>query len=234
MTSKRALALSLILLILASCNQQGVRSFWKDHSIDYTDIQAAEDQFAQYAELAVAAPEKDALASLECLFKQLKKDEVAYYIYADWMAGAFYNLLSPCRSPLLFTRAVEHMVKDGIMTEGSYQSFLRQRDWIQYNLPGAPATVPGYPAFTEPTLVLVLDLSCPSCRKALEQLSADTRWAGVRRVAVCCGDGPHPAVPGWDYLFPEDANTVFDPHLTPIYFVVAADGTVESGYTPAL
>ena len=234
MTSKRALALSLILLILASCNQQGVRSFWKGHSIDYTDIQAAEDQFAQYAELAVAAPEKDALASLECLFKQLKKDEVAYYIYADWMAGAFYNLLSPCRSPLLFTRAVEHMVKDGIMTEGSYQSFLRQRDWIQYNQEGAPATVPGIASFNDRTLVLVLDLGCSSCRPALEKLGGDPQWSGLRHVAIGCGYGPVPAVPGWEYLTPENAAVVFDPRLTPIYFVVGADGVVEVPYSLAL
>ncbi len=233
MSSKRVLALSLILLILASCNEQGVRSFWKTHSIDYSDIDAAERQFADFAELAVAAPEKDGLAALDGLFKQLKKDEVAYYIYADWMAGAFYNLLSPCRSPQLFTRAVEHMVKDGVMTEGSYQNFLRQSDWIQFNQKGAKATVPGV-SIRERTLVLVLDLSCSSCREALEKLGGDQRWIGLRHVAVGCGYGPVPTVPGWEYLTPENASAVFDPRLTPIYFVVGSDGRVEVPYSLAL
>lgn len=233
MSSKRALALSLILLILASCKEQGVRSFWNTHSIDYSDIDAAEEQFADFAELAVAAPEKDGLAALDGLFKQLKKDEVGYYIYADWMAGAFYNLLSPCRNPLLFNRAVEHMVKDGIMSEGSYQSFLRQREWIQYNQKGSKATVPGL-SIRERTLVLVLDLGCSSCREALEKLGSDQQWEGLRHIAVGCGRGPIPTVPGWEYLTHEEASVVFDPKLTPIYFVVGADGTVEVPYSLAL
>lgn len=222
-----------MLLCLVSCHEQGIRSFWKTHSIDYTDIDAAQDQFAAFAEQAVAAPEKEALAALDVLFDQLKRDEVAYYIYADWMAGAFYNLLSPCRSPQLFSRAVERMVKDGVMTDTACESFVRQRDWIQYNQAGRPATVPGL-SFTSRTLVLVLDLGCSSCREALEKLGADPRWEGLRQVAVGCGYGPVPTVPGWEYLTPENAAVVFDPRLTPIYFVVGADGVVEQSYTLAL
>ena len=234
MSSKKALAPALLLFILISCNQQGIRSFWKDHSIDYSDIDAAQEQFADFAESAVAAPEKEALASLDVLFDQLRKDEVAYYIYADWMAGAFYNLLSPCRSPQLFSRAVDRMVKDGVMTDSACESFLRQRDWIQYNQKGRPATVPGLSPVTDRTLVLVLDLGCSSCREALEKLGTDTRWTGLRHVAVGCGYGPVPAVPGWDYLTPENASEVFDPRLTPIYFIVGSDGLVEEPYSLAL
>jgi hypothetical protein len=51
---------------------------------------------------------------------------------------------------------------------------------------------------------------------------------------VGCGYGSAPDVPGWEYVYPENANSVFDIHMTPVYFVVAADGTVESGYTLAL
>lgn len=234
MSSKGALLLSLMLIGLVSCQGQGIRSFWKTHSIDYSDIDAAQDQFADFAEQAVAAPEKEALAALDVLFDQLKKDEVAYYIYADWMAGAFYNLLSPCRSPQLFSRAVERMVRDGVMTDTACESFVQQRDWIQYNQAGGPATVPGLSAVTSRTLVLVLDLGCSSCREALEKLAADPRWAGLRRVAVGCGYGRVPAVPGWEYLTPEEASVVFDPRLTPVYFVVGADGRVEQSYTLAL
>lgn len=231
---KHAVEIILCLALLMGCQASDIRGYWNTVPLLEGDISLSEDRFARFAELAAEAPEADALAALDVLFDRLKQDTVACYVYSEWVDGAFYSLLSPCRNAALYSRSVDRMLSDAVLDRNDCEPFLKKRDWIQYNLPGAPATVPGYPAFTEPTLVLVLDLSCPSCRKALEQLSADTRWAGVRRVAVCCGDGPHPAVPGWDYLFPEDANTVFDPHLTPIYFVVAADGTVESGYTPAL
>ena len=234
MSSKKALAFTLMLLTLISCHQQGIRSFWKTHSIDYSDIDAAQEQFADFAELTVAAPEKEALAAMDVLFDQLKKDEVAYYIYADWMVGAFYNLLSPCRNPQLFTKAVQRMIKDGVMTDTACEPFLRQRDWIQYNKAGQPATVPGLTAFDGRTLVLVLDLGCSSCREALEKLGADPRWTGLRHVAVGCGYGPVPSVPGWEYLTPDDASVYFDPRLTPIFFIVGPDGLVEEPYSLAL
>lgn len=231
---KRTLVLAGMLLALLSCGQGGIRSFWKTHSIDYSDIQAAEDQFADFAELAVAVPEKDALAALDVLFDQLKKDTVAYYIYSDWSAAAFYNLLSPCRNATLFSKCVDRMVADAVITRSACEPFQHQREWIQYNLAGSQATVPGLSMFDERTLVLVLDLSCSSCRQALESVGEDPQWADVRRVAVGCGYGPHPTVPGWDYLFPENASAVFDPRLTPIYFVVAPGGQVEIPYSLAL
>ena len=235
MSSKRAFTLLLLILTLVSCQEQGIRAFWKTHSIDYSDIDAAEDQFADFAEQAVAAPEKDALAALDDLFDKLKRDTVAYYIYSDWMSAAFYNLLSPCRNAGLFSRAVERMVADGIVSPGTVEPFLRQRDWIQYNQQGELATVPGITSFDERTLVLVLDVGCTSCRQALETVGGDPRWTNVRRVAVCCGYGPRPDVPAWEYLFPDEkAATVFDPRLTPIYFVVAPGGNVELPYTLAL
>ena len=56
----------------------------------------------------------------------------------------------------------------------------------------------------------------------------------MKKLAVCLGYGPEPAVPGWDYLFPENGSAVFDIGMTPVCFVVAADGTVESGYSLVL
>lgn len=230
---KRASFILLGILLLLACGRQGIRYYWDTHSTDYADIRAAEDQFAAFAELAVEAPEKEALAALDRLFDQLKQDEVGYCIYADWMAGAFYSLYSPCRSPLLFSKAVDRIVADGIVPNGLYEQWVRQRGWIQYNQVGEPATVPGLITFEGRTLVLLLDLGCPSCRAALEVLGADTRWAACRHVAVGLGFGPEPDVPGWEYLHTEESAAVFDPHLTPVYFVVAADGTVEIPYTPA-
>ena len=203
----------LCLALLAGCQAAGVGNFWEKHSIDYTDIRAAEDQFADFAELAAAAPAEEAFAALDDLFDQLKQDTVAYYLYSEWMEGAFYNLLSPCRSAALYGKSVDRIVADGVLTENDYAPYLR---------------------IDARTLVLVLDLGCPSCREALEKLGGDPQWEDVRKLAVGLGYGPHPDVPGWEFLFPENGMAVFDIGMTPVFFVVAADGTVERGYKLAL
>ena len=195
----------LCLALLAGCRASGVGDFWNTHSIDYSDIHAAEEQFADFAELTIPAPEEDALAALDVLFDKLKQDTVAYYLYSEWMDGAFYNLLSPCRNATLYGKAVDRMAADGILTPNEM-------------IPGETYE----------------NMSCPSCREALEKLSADPQWNGVKKTAVCLGYGPEPAVPGWNYLFPENGSAVFDIHMTPVYFVTAPDGTVERGYTLAL
>lgn len=231
---KRTFIAVLCLALLAGCRASGVGDFWNTHSIDYSDIRAAEEQFADFAELTIPAPEEDALAALDVLFDKLKQDTVAYYLYSEWMDGAFYNLLSPCRNATLYGKAVDRMAADGILTPNDCEPYLQRREWIQYNLEGTQAVVPGWVPTSTRTLVLVLDMSCPSCREALEKLSADPQWNGVKKTAVCLGYGPEPAVPGWDYLFPENGSAVFDIHMTPVYFVTAPDGTVERGYTLAL
>lgn len=223
----------LCLALLMGCQTSGVGNFWEKHNIDYSDIHAAEDQFADFAELAASAPVEDALAALDELFDKLQQDTVGYYIYSEWMDGAFYNILSPCRNADLYGKAVDRIVADGILTENDYAPYLRRREWLGYNLEGTQAFVPGT-TFDTRTLVLVLDLGCSSCREALEKLGADPQWEDVRKLAVGLGYGPHPDVPGWEFLFPENGTAVFDIGMTPIYFVVAADGTVESGYALAL
>lgn len=222
------------LALLAGCRAADVSTFWDSHSIDYSDIRAAEDQFADFAELAVSAPEQEALAALDVLFDKLKRDTVGYYIYSEWMDGAFYTLLSPCRNAVLYGKAVDRIVADGILEPYEYEPFLQKREWIQYNQEGTKAIVPGISRFDARTLVLVLDLGCPTCREALETVAANPQWSNLKKLAVGLGYGPRPEVPGWEYLFPENGTTVFDLHMTPIYFVVAADGTVESGYKPAI
>jgi len=224
----------LCLVLLAGCQTGNVLTFWDGRSIDVENMDAAEQQFADFAELAASAPEQDALAALDILFDKLMQDPVAYYVYADWMDGAFYSLLSPCRSDVLYGKAVERMMTDGIMEEGIYAPCLKRLEWMQYNLEGAKAIVPGCSHFDTRTLVLVIDLGCPSCREALEKLGTDPAWSGTRKIAVGLGDGPQPAVPGWEYLFPENGMALFDKSMSPVYFVVASDGTVEKGYTLAL
>lgn len=223
----------IFLALLTGCQVAGVRSFWKTHSIDYTDIQAAQDQFADFAELAAAAPLDEALEAVDVLFDKLKQDTVGYYIYCDFVDAAFYNILSPCRSAAIYSKAVDRMLADGILTPLDYRPYLQRREWILYNVPGGMATVPGA-VISGRTLVLVIDKGCPSCREALGILSSSPEWEGLRHIAVCLGYGPSPDIPGWEYLEPENASAVFDTGMTPIYFVAAADGTVETGYTLAL
>ena len=224
----------LCLALLAGCQASGIRGYWNDVPLLEKDLSVSEDRFARFAEQAVSAPEEDALAAMDDLFDKLKQDSVAYYIYSDWMAGAFYTPPSPCRSAALSTKAGDRMAADGILGPDECEPFLREREWIQYNREGAKATIPGLSTIDIRTLVLVLDLSCPACREALEVLAQDPQWNGANKLAVGLGYGPQPSVPGWEYLFPEKGNVVFDIHMTPVYFVVAADGTVERGYTLAL
>ena len=231
---KHSAVFFLCLALLTGCQASGIRGFWNDVPLLEKDLSVSEDRFASFAEQAVAAPEKEALAAMDDLFDKLKEDPVAYYIYTEWMDASFYSPLSPCRSAALYDKAVDRIVADGILTADECGPFLRNREWILYNREGAKATVPGISEFDARTLVLVLDMSCPSCREALQKLAEDPQWNDAKKLAVCLGYGPQPSVPGWDYLFPENGAAVFDIHMTPVYFVVAADGTVERGYTLAL
>lgn len=231
---RRMVSIFLFLTLLAGCREAGVQDFWRTHSIDYSDVNAAQDQFAIFAEKAVAAPEADALAAIDVLFDRLKEDEVAYYLYTDWIDDAFYHLLSPCRNAAVFAKAVERMAVDGILSEGECAPYLQKAGWIQFNQEGTPATLPVVVPQGMRTLVLVLDLGCPSCREALTVLAGKPEWADCRHVAIGCGPGARPDVPGWEYYFPDNATDIFDPHLTPVYFVVSPDGKVEIPYALAL
>lgn len=237
----RILVVSIIgICLLSGCRNagkkakplDGVAAFWEGTVLLEDDISLSEDRFADFAQLAVEAPEDEAFAALDRLFDRLKaEDEVAYYVYSGWIDGAFYNLLSPCHNAKLYTHAVDRIVSDGVLTEDECTPFIRRRNWVQYNQAGEPATVPGI-TVSERTLVLVLDQSCPSCHEALTSLAQNSEWAETRRVAFCCGYGPVPTVPGWEYVAGD--NSVFDPKMTPIFFVVAADGSVETPYQLAL
>ena len=200
---RRSTFIFLLLAVLAGCRENAnVADFWNTHSIDYSDIDAAQDQFARYAEQAVAAEKTDALASMD--------------------VAALYG------------KAVDRIVTDGILSKNEYARFEQNLKWIGFNRVGESATVPGVELDGRRTLVLLLDPGCPSCREALTVLAEKPEWADVRRVAVVCAPGPDPDVPSWDYYYPEDATDVFDPSLTPMYFVISADGVVESTYKPAL
>lgn len=224
----------MALLLAYGCGRTTVKGFWNSHSTDLTDIRAAEDQFADFAELAVAAPESEAIAELDILYNFLAGNEVLYYIYSSWMEGAFYSLYSPCRNSALFSHAVERMLKDGVMTMEDIEPLARERSWMENNLPGQEATVPGVLLDGRRTVVIVLDFGCSSCHKALTELKSNPICKDNRLVAINCGKGPVPDVPGWEYYSPDNAEAVFDPHMTPVYFIIAADGSVDTSYTLVL
>lgn len=231
---QRFLSIVLTLVLLTGCRETGIRGFWDDVPLIEDNLRVSEDRFADFAEKAVAAPEGEALAEFDSLFARLRGDEIAYRLYAEWVDGAFYSILSPCRNAAMYSRAVEHFVGDGIFYADEYEPFVRRRDWIVLNTPGSKAQVPGFAPDGTRTLVLVLDISCPSCREALTTLGADPRFVECRRVAVCCGDGPEPVVPGWEYIFPGNYEYFFDIKMTPVYFVISPSGEVEQTYTLAI
>ena len=108
-------AAALLTVVAVSCKSPSVKGYWDNHKPDITDIRAAEDEFAKFAELAVAAPEEDAHAEIDKLFDLLKADEVAYFVYTEWVVTAFYSSASPCRNCPLFVYSMERVLGDGII-----------------------------------------------------------------------------------------------------------------------
>ena len=239
MTRSIGVVCLLSLALIAGCRRGNtVRNYWDGVDITVTEAnyKQCQDRFAVFAKQAVSAPVNDALVAMDTLLTRLQQDEVSYYVYSEWIDGAFYSLLSPCRNAELYSKAVDRMALDGILSTSSLEPYLKKREWIQYNQEGLRATVPGV-SFSDShskTLILVLDMSCPSCREALTKMAFLPEWDGTRHIAVCCNYGPVPDIPGWEFISNNATSTVFDPAMTPVYFVVNADGIVEKPYTLAL
>ena len=233
-------AYAFLTLLLSGCKATGEKivsedlsRFWQGKTLLEEDIRLSEEQFADFAELAVAAPEEEALSALDTLFDRLKaEDEVAYYIYAGWMEGAFYHPLSPCRNLALFVHAVERISADGVLNEDERVPFERKRAWMQLNQVSTAAVPPEATDPERPTLALVLDLACPSCREALSRLAGE--YEGYRHLAFCCGRGPVPELPGWEYVPLVQGREWFDLEMTPFYYLIDPSGVVTQSYTPAL
>ena len=215
--------------------EKSLRAFYSSAPLLEDDIRVSEDRFADFAERCAAAPAEDALSAIDSLLDRLKaEDEVAYYIYAGWIEGAFYNPLSPCRNETLFTHAVDRIAGDGVLSEDECAPYLKKCHWMTLNRVGEKAVLPEPDAAGRATLVLVLDLSCPSCREALSTLGADPRFSGFRHLALCCGHGPLPEVPDWEYEVLDRYSEYFDLRATPFYYLIAPSGLVTLPYTPAL
>lgn len=237
---KRFPALAVLLAVLsAGCSHRGVAAFWDgvDVSVSAENFNAAQERFADFAELAVASPLNESVKGLDALFDRLSGDEVSYYIYEEWIEGAFYTLLSPCRNPDIFDAAAARMLSDG--KPGDLQERIASlRHWNSLNregsacsLPpltapdGTPVEVPGGQDCT----VLVVDVSCRTCTAAL----SSPVYGEGRRIAVCFGGKLLPDVPGWEYCFCPTVRDWFDTESAPFWFTVAADGTVTIPYTAA-
>ena len=222
---------TLCLAVLAGCHNSGIRGYWDNAPLLDDDIAVSEDRFAIFAELTTKASPEDALIEMDNLFNHLSENEVAYYLYPEWLDGAFYSIYSPCRNFSLYSRAVERIVSDGILPMDECEQYIRRRDWFSYNLVGDKATVPSYVPDGRRTLFMVLDLGCSSCRQALEAMGSRK---DVRKVAIGLGRGPVPETPDWEFILSQDLDALFDIHQTPAYFIVSEYGDVETTYTPVL
>lgn len=230
----RLLSVIIVLSILTGCRATGIRGFWDNVPLMEQDLRVSEDKYADFAELTLKVPVEDALAEFENLYGRLRQDTMSYYLYSEWLEEAFYNIYSPCRNAALFSRGVEHLIADGIMPADEYEPFVRKRDWMQLNLKGERAVVPGIETGCGRLLVLVLDITCPTCREALTSLGSNPDFADARHVAVCYGHGFQGEDPGWEFVFPENFTSFFDSQMTPVYFVVNETGEVEQSYSLAL
>ena len=236
---KRISALAILVVLLAGCRQSGVSAFWDgvDINVSADNYSEAEERFADFAELAVASPTEEALKGLDALFDKLRGNEVSYYIYEEWIEGSFYTILSPCRNAALFDAAAARMQSDGVLTDME-DRIASLRHWNSLNLEGARCSLPpltgadGSPVEVpdgQPCTILLVDVSCRSCTAALGGLSGGEG----RHIAVCFGGNRAPDAPGWEYCFSRSVREWFDPESAPMYFRVAADGTVTQPYTPA-
>jgi len=219
--------------VIPSEAKESVSGYWSRHPwrIEEGVVDLREDTFADFAEIAVAAPQAEAISALGALLDSLKaKDAVSYYIYSGWVEGAFYHPLSPCRNFDLFAYAVGRFETDGIFDADECRPFSRKRDWMALGREGETAITPEPDPAGRGTLVLVLDLRCPSCRRALASLGIDPRWEGYRRVALCCGPGPLPTVPDWEYRPVGNPDRYFDLEAMPFYYVIDPAGVIVQSY----
>ncbi len=226
-----SIAVSTVIL-LAGCTGTGeVRGFWKDIDITVTEdnYRSSQDRFAQYAELLVAAPQKEAAGALGELFKKLRTDEVSYYVYSEWMESAFHNYFSPCRNADLFGVAVSHFASDGILSKEEVARLQKLAAMDKLNRTGKPCTVPEGAEAGGSALYLVLDLDCRTCLQSLAAMSE--AYPEAEHIALCFGYSRTPEVPGWKYLRPDGMEDIFELAAAPFWFLTDEHGKVTIPYS---
>lgn len=233
----RVLIILASLAIISGCRDtSGIRGYWSSRDLDLENVAAAEDQFTDFVELAVKAPEKDARAAIDHLLKKAGRDTVTYLVYADWIARGFSTLASPCRNCGLFVYAADKILSKGILDGYSAEDFRQRREFCLYNRVGDKIELPetmdddGIASLDGRTLFLVVDQDCPTCRESLQKFLSP-KWEGTALTALCYGHGPLPSVDRWECRRISGEQTIIDTRQAPFYFVAAPDGTIEITYT---
>ena len=226
------------LALFSACSPRSVAGYWKDGVPDVReDMGKVRSSFREFASLASKSGPDEASAELGRLLDALSRDTVAYYVYTDLAASAFYPLESPFRSDTLMGTLAGRLTTDWVLTPSDAAPYLEMYAFTLLNRKGAPARLPhlrtleGRPLTIsgEDAVVAVIDLSCPQCRDALQRCPARP---SERKIAVCMGSGPGPELPDWEVCIPEaDAHEIFDIAQTPFYFRTGGDGTVSQTYT---
>ena len=235
---KTAFLLTLVML-LSGCKGPGARSYWDTHSTDVEDYRVSEEEFADFAELTLAMSPEKAREEIDRLYEKIGDDAVSYIIYSEWIAGAFYSMLSPCMDKDLYVYAADRMLRERVLDDYDLEVVGLRRENCLHNRKGMTAEIPALwdregnemtVPLVQKTLFLVVDQDCPSCTEAMTRFISP-QWADTWLIALCIGRGPLPVEPGWDcYLMDRDQRFI-DTSASPFYFVTAADGTVETGYT---
>ena len=234
-----ALTLAALAAIISGCHDNsGIRGYWSSRTLDLENISAAEDEFTDFVELAVQAPEKDVFVAVDRLLKKASKDEVTYLVYTDWIIRGFSYIASPCHSCAIFIHAADKILSQGIVGEYEAEEVRRNREFCRHNQMGSKTKLPPMQdgnvsdiPLDRRTLFLVFDQDCPTCRQSILQFSSP-EWEDTARVGLCYGHGPLPVIEGWDfYRIPGD-QSILDTRQAPFCFVNAPDGTIEMTYTP--
>ena len=230
------LALAAIAVIISGCRDNtGVRGYWSSSDLNLDNYDAAEEEFADFVELAYAAPEKDAFAAVDMLLKKARKDDVTYLVYADLIMRGFSAIGSPCRSCPIFIHAADNMLSHGIPSGDMTERYKTRRELCFHNGVGDDAEIPELADsakidFGCRTLILVVDQDCSSCRQSMDRFSTE-KWNGTALVALCHGHGPLPERPGWECHRMSRKQTLIDTRETPLFYVISPDGKVEITYT---
>ena len=235
-------AVAILVILFSACTQNArLARFWdvNDVTVTQDNYREAEDRFAVFCELAASATPEKASEALDKLMDKLSSDEVSYYVYSEWIVSAFHSILSPCRNPEVFAKAVERFCNDGIMSADECAPLCELAAKDKFNNAGSASTIPplfdaaGEPAPWQPgkeTLFAVINLDCATCVGALRSLEKEPG----EHIALCFGNTPAPSVPGWQYRYSPELGKIFDLDAAPFWFTVGADGVVVKpiSFTP--
>ncbi|MBO4434077.1 MAG: DUF5106 domain-containing protein [Bacteroidales bacterium] len=233
---RAALILAASAAIISGCrDNSGIRGYWSSRELDIDNYDAAEEEFADFVELAVQAPEADANAAVDRLLKKARKDEVTYLIYADWIIRGFSSIASPCQSCGIFVHAADKVISQDIAHGETLERYRLRREVCLHNRVGDKAELPSLKdstlAIEGRTLVLVVDQDCPSCRESMKRFDSP-KWEGTSKIALCYGYGRLPEEAGWLCRRILTEQSIIDIREAPFFYVISPDGTVEISYTP--